>query len=301
MESIITEFGNYSIVCSLNERSIYLKITDNIGFLQYESNIDSKELYLNIDLSDSFMIIKNCFEEEDGYQVKFLHTTGTLKLQFNALVGGFLKMNFDVYLKERVLSSDGQITMTMNKLEQKISGLEKQLHKKNEVLQDLTEKLSYSMICLWNGQHHHHLNNIGLLSQIGFTPQLFVHMNIKSLTITDCRLVNLELIQHLYQLNTLTLNTFHNYANIKTSKLSSKTVTELTINDCNINSLDGLNQLPLLNKLVINGGNALTNVPTILSSYPHIIKHLSFQGCPQINVVEIQTYCQKNNIELNIK
>ncbi len=297
MNSLILEFGNYSIVSSLNERSIYLKITDNIGFLQYESNIDIKELRLNIDLSDSFMIIKNCFEEKEGYQVKFTHTTDILKLQFNALVGGFLKMNFDIYLKERVMSNDGQLTITMNKLEQKIIGLEKQLHKKNEVLQDLTEKLSYSMICLWNGQSHSNL-------QGHFHSWLFIHMNIKTLKIDDCRLVNLELIQYLYQLNILTLNTFHNHGNdIKKSKLSNKTVTELNINDCNhhINSLDGLNQLPLLNKLIINSGNVLTNVPTILSSYHHKIKHLSFQGCPQINVVEMQTYCQKNNIQLDIK
>jgi hypothetical protein len=295
MDSLILEFGNYSIVCSLNERSIYLKITDNIGFLQYESNMDSKELRLNIDLADAFMIIKNCFEEEEGYDVKFTHTTDTLKLQFNALVGGFLKMKFDVYLKERVMSNDGQLTITMNKLEQKISGLEKQLHKKNKVLEDLTEKLSYSMICLWNGHHHGDLHTY-------FKPWLFVHMNIKVLTITDCRLVNLELIQHLYQLYTLKLYTLYNYANIKASKLSSKTVRELYINDCNpVTSLDGLNQLPLLDKIVIEGGNVLTNIPTILSSYDHNIKQLSFQGCPKINVVEMQTYCQKNNIQLDIK
>jgi hypothetical protein len=176
--------------------------------------MDSKELRINIDLADAFMIIKNCFEEEEGYDVKFMHTTDTLKLQFNALVGGFLKMKFDVYLKERVMSNDGQLTITMNKLEQKISGLEKQLHKKNEILQDLTDKLSYSMICLWNGKNHnngvHQIN----LSNIGFIPQLFVHMNIKNLTITDCRLVNLELIQHLYQLDILKLYTLHNYENI---------------------------------------------------------------------------------------
>jgi hypothetical protein len=301
MDSLIIEFGNYSIVCSLNERSIYLKITDNIGFLQYESNLDSKELRLNIDLSDAFMIIKNCFEEEDGYDVKFTHTTETLKLQFNALVGGFLKIKFDVYLKERVMSNDGQLTMTMNKLEQKINGLEKQLHKKNKELQDLTEKnkslqdltekLSYSMICLWNGH--------GTIA----TWQ-FVYMNIQTLNLPDCRSVNLEFIQHLYQLNTLTLNMFHNHGtSIKTSKLSNKTLTELIINNCNghVNSLDGLNQIPQLNKLIINDGNILTNIPTVLTSYQHKIKHLSFQRCPQINVVEIQTYCQTKNIQLDIK
>jgi hypothetical protein len=195
------------------------------------------------------------------------------------------------------MSNDGQLTITMNKLEQKISGLEKQLHKKNKELQDLTEKLSYSMICLWNGwcpdNHFGH-----------FKPWLFVHMNIKTLNVDVCQMVNLELIQYLYQLNDLTLRLFYNHGtNIKTSKLSNKTVTKLYINDCNnhINSLDGLNQLPLLNNLRVYNGNVLTNVPTVLSSYDHKLKQLSFQGCPQINVVEMQTYCQKNNIQLDIK
>jgi len=285
MDSLILESGNYSIVCSLNERSIYLKITDNIGFLQYESNIDSKELRLNIDLSDAFMIIKHCFEEEEGYEVKFTHTTDTLKLQFNALVGGFLKMKFDIYLKERVMSNDGQLTMTLNKLEQKINGLEKQLHKKYEMLEDLTEKLSYSMIYLGCGG--------------GFQINLNVFMNIKTLTLDQCQCVNFNLIQYLYQLNELTLSSNYTYSSIT---FSSKTLTDLKIyNSGHLTSVHSINNIPQLKKLYVLECRALTNIPSILSSYDHKIKQLIFQGCTSINVVEMQTYCQKNHIQLDIK
>ena len=54
-------YKNYSIVASLNERSIYLKIIDTINFLSYEGNVDLKELRVSIDLDGAYKIIINCF------------------------------------------------------------------------------------------------------------------------------------------------------------------------------------------------------------------------------------------------
>ena len=296
--SLIVELDTYSILSSLNERTIYLKITDNIGFLQYESNVDIKELRLNIDIKDAFTIMKKCFEKSSGYDVTFIHNTGNLKLQFNALIEGFLKMSFELFLKERIMTSDGQLTVTINRLEQKVNGLEKQLEKKNTALLDLADKLSYSTICLWNGvsssnwTHH-------------FSRCLFPHLNIKKLDFSlndqNCGYIDFGLIVHLYQLEELIIpnNGTFNHTNMK--NLNNKTLSGLVIQGSNdLPSLEGIKNLPNLNKLTVRHCNSLKDVPTILSSYNHKIQHLVFHACSGINVVEIQTYCQKNNIKLEI-
>jgi len=50
---------------------------------------------------------------------------------------------------------------------------------------------------------------------------------------------------------------------------------------------------------IINAPN-LTQVPTVLKSYSNKIQYLKFQSCGQVNVVEIQTYCQTSGIKLEI-
>ena len=54
-------YKNYSVVLSLNERSIYLKIIDTVNFLSYEGNVDLKELRVSIDLDGAYKIIINCY------------------------------------------------------------------------------------------------------------------------------------------------------------------------------------------------------------------------------------------------
>jgi hypothetical protein len=295
------EYGNYSILSSLNERTIYLKITDNIGFLQYESNIDVKELRLSIDLSDAFTVIKNCFQKKEGYNVIISHITGNLKLQFSALVGGFLKMNFELLLKERVMSNDAQLTTTINKLEQKVTGLEKQLVKKNEELQDMTDKLSYSMICLWNGNHINSAN----LADGTLKPYMFPSLNIVSLNIEDSRVIRYDLIRLLYKLEKFQINIggqgAYQHTNINISGLSSNSLSVFELSySTQLTSLLGLHKLPNLTTIMITGCNYLKDIPTILNSYQHKIKKIVIKSCTAVNVVEIQTYCQKNNIELDI-
>ncbi len=112
-------YKNYSIISSLNERSIYLKITDTINFLSYEGNIDLKELRVSIALEDVYKIMTNCFtRENEDYLLAISVNSEVIKLAFNATIGGFLKINFEVLLREKLMSNDGQLTLNFNKLEQ---------------------------------------------------------------------------------------------------------------------------------------------------------------------------------------
>ena len=110
---------NYTILTSLLERSVYMKVTDMVGFMCYEGTVDTTGLRVSIALADAYVIITNCFAEESGYSVNISVSTGNMKLKFNAIVGGFLKMEFDVFLKEKIMSNDGQLTLSFNRIEQK--------------------------------------------------------------------------------------------------------------------------------------------------------------------------------------
>ena len=117
------EIDKFSIVVSLNERTIYVKVTDRVLFLCYEANIEPKELKLSIELNNVFQLMSKCFRKDDGYSISISVNSGTMKIIFNALVEGYLKISFEIILREKVMSNDGQLTLTFNKQEQYLRSL----------------------------------------------------------------------------------------------------------------------------------------------------------------------------------
>ena len=73
-----------------------------------------------------------------------------------------------------------------------------------------------------------------------------------------------------------------------------------TLNGGQFISLAGLDGFPNLEKLTIKTCPQLRDVVTILNSYKHKIHTIDITGCGAINNTEIMTYCQKNNIKLNL-
>ena len=292
-------YKNYSIVTSLNERTIYLKIIDTINFLSYEGNVDLKELRVSIDLDGAYKIIINCFKEESNYSVYISVNSGVLKLAFNALIGGFLKMNFEVLLREKLMSNDGQLTLNFNKLEQKQAQAIDMLTKKCTDLEASVNKMQQIIDCcqifvsdVYTPQGHWcdlrsntqtHLNNIST----------------KEITITEHGHTIWKNIIVFYQLEKMTIHNFTTKPNVNDFK--NMTIKELIMN-CGSNgtftSLEGIQNFPNLEILTVTSAPGLKDVVTILKSTKHKIKTLKFQACTAVNVVELQTYCQVNNVFL---
>ena len=294
--------NNYSIIVSLNERTIYLKITDTVSFYQYEGNIDVKELRLNVDLQDAYIIINNCFQDLEDYSVNIGINSNMLKLQFNALVGGFLKMAFEILLREKVMSNDGQLTINFNRLEQQQAQAIKSLTEKCSKLEEKMNNMQKIIDCC-----QIFMSNIytpqGHWCDIQTNGQTQVNnISAKEITMNDhAGNINWKTISVFYQLEKLTINSFTSKNNL--NDIKNSTVKELILTcggNHTFNSLTGLTNFPKVEKLTITSAPSLTNISTILKSYKHKINYIKIQSCQSVNVVELQTYCQTNNIKLEI-
>jgi hypothetical protein len=313
------ELNNYSVVVSLNERTIYIKVTDTVNYITYEGNPEIKELRLNTELADAYAIVTKCLRNDDDYCLKISVNTGILKLNFNALVGGFLKMNFEILLREKVMSNDGQLTLNFNRLEQQLSvglkqlldrcnSLEQSIEDKNEALIDLTNKLSFANIIIGystdNGNDNHSVKQRHIKNMCDEYLDI-QQININNSSQHTLDLINTDVFKYFYKLKKLTYTGGFDSTNLK--EIENNSVEELIINNApgpkmciQLTSLQGLEQMPNLQKIEIVSASKLTDIPTVLSSYNHKITNIKIKDCPNVNVVELQTYCQANNINLEV-
>jgi hypothetical protein len=299
------EIKNYSIVTSLNERNIFIKFTDNVNFICYECSADSKELRLQFELSDIYNIIKKCLSFEDGFDVKICVSSNIMKLNFNAKVGGFLKINFEASLREKIMSNDGQLTLNINKIEYKYETLLKKLEKLEELFEktqkenvNMIEALSNADIILSSSNQPHYTVFTGHIYKIN-TIEITVECNPQRHggNFNNPDLNKLELF---YQLKKIKLNYL---IETNLTKIKNKSVNELEIecgNEGNFKVIIGIYNLPNLETLIINNAPAFTNIVKDLSSIDHKIKNIKLLNCPSINKIELQGYCQNKNINLSM-
>jgi hypothetical protein len=300
--------GHYTVLLSQNDQTIYIKLTDTVNFMCYEGNLESSDFPKNYSLTENFTILQKCFEALNDYRVTLSTMTGNMKLQVKALVGGFVRVDFAIFVKEKILSNDGQLTLNFNRMEQKQDHAVQNLVKRCEALDNRCKTLETALA----KQSEEFFRVIDRLDVLMFAPcphriscqsqfpiampkisceELFIQ---NAHQFGQMRLENLSIF---YKLKKLKVHNFVSITNL--SLLSNETVTELELNcasNGSFNSLEGFKNFPNLTTLTVITAPALTNVVQSLKSAPHKIKTLKFQGCAAINVVELQTYCQENKI-----
>lgn len=303
--------GSFSILLSQPDtNTVYLKITDTLNFMCYEGNLQPSDFKKDFTIADQYAIIQKCFDQEErgDYAVSMSATSGNLKLKFNALVGGILHFELVIFVKEKILSGDGRLTMDFNRMEQKQEMANQALVKRCDTLEKRCKDLEHSLV----KQRQDFFKIIDRLDILMFAPsnhriacptqfpaalpkisseEIFIQ---NSQQFGNMRLENLSTF---YKLKKLKIHNFIITPSL--ASLANETVTELELN-CSSNgaftSLTGFEKFPNLDSLTVISAPGLTNVVTVLKSKPHKIKTLKFQACAAINVVELQTYCQENKI-----
>jgi hypothetical protein len=296
------EYDNYSIISSLNEKSIYIKVIDKITFISYENNIDSSELFLSIDLEDAYNLMTKCFQKEDKHTVSMRINSDIMRLEFHAVVGGYLKINFDILLREVVMTNDAELTINFQKMEQKyLTAIEK-----------LTEKIE-KLELLVNA-----ISNAALPMIAGSNSIYYPSINSKELVLVDG--MNLFTLKLFYQLEKITFENNYIYS---FNNINNDTVTEIIMknnNKFNFNGVTGpciynsgiyidigiglsngcLNNFPNLTKITFINCETISQIAKGLASYTHKIKFIKIQNCKNINNAEIMNYCHTNNITLDL-
>jgi hypothetical protein len=262
----------------------------------YEANIDSKELRLPIELNNTYQLMSKCFNREPGYNATISISSGIMKIIFNALVEGYLKISFEIILREKVMSNDSQLTMNFHRIEQKQEQAVQHLTERLSQLERLVEAISYAEINMFTTPHNGGHNGC----------QQFWKVNTTEMTLSSSYW-DFAKIKLFYQLQKITFSScgdnsghFHNF---KHHNIKNDTVKEIILNTLNtghFTSLIGLDGFPNLEKLTIKSCSHLRDVVVLLNSYKHKIHTIDITGCGGINNTEIMTYCQKNNIKLNL-
>lgn len=310
--SIGHEMDHYTVMTSLNERSIYLKITDRVAYLCYEGNVDENDLRLSLDLQTSYRLMCNCFRREEGHAVEFVVNSGTMRLVFDACVGGYLKIHTEFLLHELVMSNDSQLTLNFLRLEQQLAPLIKQnrdlLQRVNELEQQLVPLVKQNQPLL---QRIHDLEQrlesvadcgvmMHSIEAIRHRATPWYKLNLVELSFTDGHPVYLNKVKNFYLLKKLEL---HNGSiqnpRLRDTTLTSTTLEHLAVHNCAcLSCLDGLDQLPNLTKLELRNCQPMQPFVDILKSYPHKIQEIIVASCPGVNQVALTTYCTQNNIRL---
>lgn len=286
------EVNQYVITTSLNERAIYLKIVNNVSYISYEGNFDVTSFKLPFDLANIMELINKSFEETDEhYKVKFELDNGILKLAFQCMVGGFLKVAFDLKLREKLMSNDAQLSINFQRLEQMQLNSSDAILKRLAEMERRLEALGHADICFTEQPS-------GQASQIKSYP-----IDSKTLDITDggnhISVESFKKIQYFYQLKSLILR------NCQWSSpeinVSNKTVKTLIIGSTpNFRDIKFIQNFPSLEELEMHSVAVDGSIVTTLRSLKHKIKKLKFVGCTGINQAEMQTYCTQHNIELSL-
>jgi len=126
------QFNNLYVMCSLNERAIYMKIVDKFIHTCYESNTDPKEIRgLHGTIADIYRLINKCLSDET---VEFSVNNGIMTCRFNTCLEGFFTLKFDIMLREKILGQDGELSI-------QIFGLEQQLRESQEQIEKLEQRL----------------------------------------------------------------------------------------------------------------------------------------------------------------
>ena len=301
--------GSFAVQLSHPDpNAVYLKITDTLNFVCYEGNLQSSDFKKDFAIADQYAILQKCFEDAEHYSVTLSPTSGNLKLKFVALIGGILHWELIVFVKEKILSNDGKLTLDFNRMEQKqemaIQGLVKRcetLDRRCKLLEDTLEKQSKEFFHVIDridvSLYAHCPHRMSCPSQF---PIAMPKISCEEITIDNAASfgnMRFENLSVFYKLKKLKISNFIQKPDLTT--LANETVTELELQsggNGTFTSLKGFENFPSLTTLTVISAPGLTNVVAVLKSKPHKIKTLKFQGCGGVNVVELQTYCQENKI-----
>jgi hypothetical protein len=292
-----------------------MKLTDTIGFINYETYLDNSDFHLSLPLESVYQLITNCFAEDAGYSANITISGKTMTLRFRAQINGFIMYDFPVHIKEKMITTEGQLTLNFNRMEERQTQLERMVQKwttdavasvdkrcndtmvsvdkrcndaiasVDNILSSLQSRVSKLETIVANAELNIRLNSA------------FVSLGATSLIIPADNYLKLDKLMYLYNLQRLS------FAPITLTDLSGckhPHIKELYIdggNTTHFRSLLGIANMPSIEHISIVNAPGITSVSECLPS-THKIKSMCIKGCPGVNIEGLSIYCRVNHIAL---
>lgn len=326
---------HYTILTSLSGRTIYIKLTDTIGYVCYETHVEANEFHLSLPAESIYQLITQCFAEDTGYTADISVSGKTMTIRFRARVNHFISFDFQVHIKEKLITSDGQLTMGFNRLEERIDQAEQ--HSKQQcanVLATVEQRVVDALSLLDKktaftesrvkdalASVDHRLaialatvdcriaNTMVLETRVTRLEYLlskaeiavrmnsaFVQLGATSLSIPADNYLKVEKLQHLYNLQSIA---FSPMSLTDLSGCVCPTVKELYLDGggtTNFRSIAGIHLMPNLESLTIVNAPGVQQISELFP-VTHKIKYLRIKGCAGINIEGLSIYCRVNHIE----
>jgi hypothetical protein len=292
-----------------------MKLTDTIGFINYETYLDNSDFHLSLPLESVYQLITNCFAEDAGYSANITISGKTMTLRFRAQINGFIMYDFPVHIKEKMITTEGQLTLNFNRMEERQTQLERMVQKWttdavasvdkrcNDAIASVDKRCNDAIASV-----DHLLSSlqsrVSKLETIVANAELnirlnsaFVSLGATSLTIPADNYLKLDKLMYLYNLQRLS------FAPITLTDLSGckhPHIKELYIdggNTTHFRSLLGIANMPSIEHISIVNAPGITSVSECLPS-THKIKSMCIKGCPGVNIEGLSIYCRINHIAL---
>jgi hypothetical protein len=295
-----------------------MKLTDTIGFINYETYLDNSDFHLSLPLESVYQLITNCFAEDAGYSANITISGKTMTLRFRAQINGFIMYDFPVHIKEKMITSEGQLTLNFNRMEERQTQLERMVQKWttdaiasvdkrcNDAIASVDKRCNdatSSIVNLLSSLQ----SRVSKLESIVANAELnirlnsaFVSLGATSLTIPADNYLKLDKLMYLYNLQRLS------FAPITLTDLSGckhPHIKELHLdggNTTHFRSLFGIANMPSIEHISIINAPGITSVRESLPS-THKIKSMCVKGCPGVNIEGLSIYCRVNHIALVVQ
>ena len=295
---------HYTILTSFSNRTIYMKFTDTIGFINYETYLDNSDFHLSLPLESVYQLMTNCFAEDAGYSVDITISGKTMTLRFRAQINGFIMYDFPVHIKEKMITTEGQLTLNFNRMEERQTQLEQMVQKWTTDAVASVDRQCNDAIASVDNLLSSLQSRVSKLESIVVNAELnirlnsaFVSLGTTSLTIPADNYLKLDKLMYLYNLQRLS------FAPITLTDLSGckhPHIKELYLdggNTTHFRSLFGIANMPSIEHISIINAPGITSVSELLPS-THKIKSMCVKGCPGLNIEGLSIYCRVNHIAL---
>ena len=236
-----------------------------------------------------FIVNKNCLniDIEHKYYVSYIFNL-KLELDSNTKISGQ-----DICIKKLEL----ELKETKKLMEKQKDEFKSELNKIMSIL-DGCQIFAQNLICHPNAGY---ICNLEANNGSANNSSKLVNISIKELEVDNGDRTVYRNIKSFYQLEKFTISSHFIKANLK--DFENRTLKELILTSSSNGtfvSLTGIENFPSLEILSVTAAPGLTNVVTVLSAIKHKINSIKLTGCSAVNSIELQTYCQKNNIFLAI-